>query len=47
MGMTEIRHGAVEARLADLFNHIKVMLYVLQKFSGDYSIVIVCARGLC
>jgi len=33
--------------LADLFNHIKVMLYVLQKFSGDYSIVIVAVQEVC
>jgi len=46
MGMTEIRHGAVSA-LWILFNHIKVMLYVLQKFSGDYSIVIVAVQEVC
>jgi len=35
-----------EARAwADLFNHIKVMLYVLQKFSGDYSIVIIVCKS--
>jgi len=44
MGMTEIRHGARSA-LKDL--SIIRSCSVLQKFSGDYSIVIVAVQEVC